>query len=83
MGQAVDRYPFILHIQLYGCCRPGDARSHRQPGPGARPTDDMSIEFVIRPKIAVMWFKIYLTDHNKMLHTSRQCDCRGVCKISL
>ena len=31
MGQAVDRYPFILHIQLYGCCRPVDGRSHRQP----------------------------------------------------
>ena len=51
--------------------------------PGTRPTNDISIEFVIRPKIAVLWFKIYSTDHNKILHMSRQCNCRDVCKISL
>ena len=51
--------------------------------PGASPTNDISIEFVIRPKIAVLWFKIYSTDHNKILHTSRQYNCRDVCKISL
>ena len=41
-------------------------------GPGAHPTNGISIEFEIRPKFAVLWFKIYLTDHNKILHISRQ-----------
>ena len=40
--------------------------------PGARPTNDISIEFEIRPKFAVFWFKMYSTDHNEILHTSRQ-----------
>ena len=53
------------------------------PSPGARPTNDISIEFEIRPKFAVLWFEIYSTDHNEILHTSRQCNCRDVCKISL
>ena len=26
---------------------------------------------------------MYSTDHNEILHTSRQCNCRDVCKISL
>ena len=51
--------------------------------PGARPTNDISIEFQIRPKFRVLWFKIYLNDHNKILHTSRQLHCRDVRKISL
>ena len=51
--------------------------------PGARPTNDISIEFEIQPKFAVLWFKMYSTDHNEILHTSRQCKCRDVCKISL
>ena len=51
--------------------------------PGARPTIDISIEFEIRPNFAVLWFKIYSSDHNKMLHTSRQCNCHDVCDISL
>ena len=51
--------------------------------PGARPTNDISIEFEIRPKFAVLWFKMYSTDHYKILHTSRQCNCRDVGNISL
>ena len=51
--------------------------------PGARPTNDISIEFEIRPKFAVLWFKMYSIDHNDILHTLRQCHCRDVCKISL
>ena len=39
--------------------------------PGARPTNDISIEFEIRPKFAVLWFKMYSTDHYEILHTSR------------
>ena len=34
-------------------------------------------------KFAVLWFKICLTDHNEILHKSRQCYCRDMCKISL
>ena len=52
-------------------------------GPGARPTNDISIEFEIQPKFAVLCFEIYSTDHNEILHTSRQLHCRDVCKISL
>ena len=31
----------------------------------------------------MLWYKMYSTDHNEILHTSRQCYCRDVCKISL
>ena len=30
---------------------------------GTHPTNDISIEFEIRPKFAVLWFKIYSTYH--------------------
>ena len=52
-------------------------------GPGASPTNDISIEFEIRPNFVVLYFKMYSTDHNEILHTSRQLHCRDVCKISL
>ena len=63
---------------------PSGTESHvkRRP-PGARPTNDIWIEFKIRPKFQVMLFKMYSTDHNEVLHTSWQCNCRNVCKISL
>ena len=51
--------------------------------PGALPTNDISIEIEIRPKFAVLCFKMCSYDHNEILHTSRQCNCRDVCKISL
>ena len=41
-------------------------------GRGAHPTNDISIEFETRPKFALLWFKMYSTDHSKLLHTSRQ-----------
>ena len=50
---------------------------------GARPTNGISIEFEIRSKFGVLLFKICSSDHNEILHTSRQCNCRDVCKISL
>ena len=50
---------------------------------GVRPTYDISIEFEIRPKFEVLWFKIYLTDHNEILRLSRQLHCCDVCKILL
>ena len=31
-----------------------------------------------RPKFGLLQFKIYVTDHNEILHTSRQCNCRDV-----
>ena len=52
-------------------------------GPDARPTNDISIEFKIQPKFAVLWFKMHSTNHNEILHTSRECNCGDVCKISL
>ena len=51
--------------------------------PSARPANDILIEFEIRPKFAVLWFKIYSTDHNEILNKPRQAHCRDVCKISL
>ena len=40
--------------------------------PGACPTNDISIEFETRPKFAVLWFKMYSTDHNEIMHMSRR-----------
>ena len=51
--------------------------------PGARPTNDISIEFEIRTTFAVLWFKIFSINHNKILHRSRHCNCRDMCKILL
>ena len=50
---------------------------------GARPTNDISIEFEILPKFAGLWFKMHSANHNEMLHKSRQLHCRDVCNISL
>ena len=47
------------------------------------PTNRISIEFKIQSDFAMLWFKMCSTDHNKMLHTSRQCYCYDVCKSSL
>ena len=47
-------------------------------GAGARSTNDISIKFEIRPNFAVLWIKMYSSNHNRILHTSRD-----VCKISL
>ena len=52
------------------------------PRTGARPTNDISIEFEIRPKFSVLWFKICSTDHKEILYTSRQLHRREVCEIS-
>ena len=49
--------------------------------PGAYPTNDILIKFEIRPKFAVLRFKMYSTDHNEILHMSRQCNCHDMCKI--
>ena len=34
--------------------------------PGAHATNDISIEFEIRTKLAVLWFKTHSTNHNKI-----------------
>ena len=49
----------------------------------AIPIYNISIEFEILPKFAMLWYKMYSTDHNEILYTSRQCNCRDVCKISM
>ena len=38
--------------------------SGKKPLPGARPTNDISIEFAIRQKYVVLWFIKYSTYHN-------------------
>ena len=35
--------------------------------PGTRPTTDISIEFEIRPKFALLWFKTYSSNHDEIL----------------
>ena len=50
---------------------------------GGRPTKQISIEFEIRWKFKTLLCKICGADHNHILHTSRQCNCHDVCKISL
>ena len=51
--------------------------------PGPCPTNDIWIEFEIQPEFVVFCFKMYWTDHNKILCMSRQCNCRYMCKILL
>ena len=51
--------------------------------PAAHPTNDIPIKFEIRPKFEVLWFKMYSSDYNKILHMSWQCNCCNVCKILL
>ena len=31
----------------------------------------------------MLWFQMYPTNHNEILHTSRQLHCRDMCQISL
>ena len=74
----ITHYDVIPSIQdeWLKCVTPGVSTS-------IRPTNCISIEFEIRPKFAVLWFKMYSTDHNEILHTSRQCNCPDMYKISL
>ena len=51
--------------------------------PGAHPTDVILTKFEIRSKVVVLWFEMFSTDHNEILHMSRQCYCHDVCKILL
>ena len=50
--------------------------------PGPCPILDISIEFEIRPKKELFWFKTCVIT-TKFCTWSRQCNCRNVCKISL
>ena len=63
---------------IRGACRGSSISSQYQirrvTRAGARPTNVISIEFEIRSKFGVLWFKIYLTDNNAISHTSRQCN---------
>ena len=51
--------------------------------PGPRSTNDILIEFKIRPKFEVLWFKKYSADYNKILNTSWQDNCCDLSKILL
>ena len=51
--------------------------------PGTRPTNGISIEFEIRPKFGVLWYKMYSTNHKEILHMPWQCNCHDVRNISL
>ena len=42
------------------------------PQTSARPTNDISIEFEIQWNFVMLLFIICSTDHNEILHTSRQ-----------
>ena len=50
---------------------------------GTHPTNDISIKFKILPKFAMLWFKMSSNNQNEISHTSRQCNCRDMCKILL
>ena len=49
---------------------------YRLTNTGARPTNDISIK--IRLKFAALWFKIFSTDNNEILPTSRQLHVRRI-----
>ena len=53
------------------------------PRPGAPPTNGIAIEVEIQPKFGVLWVIMCFTNYNAILHTSHNCSCRNVCKISL
>ena len=38
---------------------------------------------LIQYKFALLWFKMWSTDHNEIVNISRQCYCRDVCNILL
>ena len=50
---------------------------------GARPANRVLIKFKMRAKFDVLRFKVHSADHNKILHMSRQCNCRDMRKNSL
>ena len=56
---------------------------HLQGAPSACPTNDISIELKIWPKLGVHYFKICLTNHNEILHTLQQLHCCDVWEILL
>ena len=64
------------------CSRPSHPIHQCSQRHAPHPTNDISIEFEIRLKFEVPYCKMYSTDYNEILHISRQCNCRDVCKIS-
>ena len=72
-----------LVLVMAWCCQ---ATSHclTQCWPGACPTNGISIEFKIQWNYVMLSFiNVHSTYHNKILHTSQQLHCRGVCRIPL
>ena len=86
MGIAIPgKTVFLIETAPWGpsCECEGGLEGVNSAWPGARPTNDISIQFEFWPKFAVLRFILYSTNHNESLHTSRQCNCRDVCKILL
>ena len=52
-------------------------------GPSDRPTNDISIEFELKWKFAMLLLITCSVDRNRIFYTSRQLHCRDVCKIQL
>ena len=80
MACNVDASLFVL---FHACVQYLHEPYERCIQPGTRPNNGISIEFDIRPKFAMLWFKMYSTDHNEILHTSQQYNCLVVCRIYL
>ena len=51
--------------------------------PGNSPTNNILIKFEIQWSFVMFFFITYAADHNEIVHTSRQCNYRDMCKISL
>ena len=51
--------------------------------PGAHPSNNISIKFEIQWKFVMLLFITYKAYYNEISHTSRQCNCCDVWKISL
>ena len=69
-------------MEVDDACIP-HSQYHGYQWPDTRPTNNISMEFQIQWNFVMLLFITYSTDHNEILHTSRQEHCRDVCKISL
>ena len=79
-GQCHD-FRYHTNTVMYGIS--GHYNDRNIPGePGARPTNSFSIEVEIRSIFGVLCSKICSTNHNEMLHTSRQLECRDMHNMS-
>ena len=83
LNECTNIYTYNNHAEYQNQSWPTGDTQQTCSDSGARLANDISTELEIRPKDAVLWFKMYSIDHNEILHTSLLCNCRDVCKISL